>query len=151
MGDAATIAMDPLPPTLLVADADAGAHLMRRALGASAIVWAVTDPKAAFVALDRGVDLLVCGPSFDDSRMFDFLDEVRRQPRFAGLGVACVHLASHPLPSGSDAYRIACEATGVDLFVDWSALRRGRDLRAAEACLAELLVGEARARRDRRR
>ena len=92
----------------------------------------------------------MCGPSFDDSRMFDFLDEVRRQPRFAAVGVACVHVANHPLPSGSEAYRVACEAAGVDLFVDWSALRRDHDLRGAEARLAELLVAEAKTRRARR-
>jgi CheY-like chemotaxis protein len=128
------------PPKLLVADQPAGIALVRRALGGKAIVWGVSDKPSALTALARRVDLIVCGPRFDDSRMFELLREVKADDRFADLPIVCLHSGTVSLPGSTEGFKIACQALGVGTFLDWSELARRVGAEQAERELSTFLL-----------
>ena len=67
---------------VLIAAQPGVAELLQRMLEGSAEIVTAATPARAFELLARpgGIDLIVCTFGFDESRMVDFLQEVRRRP-----------------------------------------------------------------------
>jgi hypothetical protein len=65
------------PRRILIADLPAGVSALRRILAAHATVLGTSSLDEAIAAIGLGVDLIVCGIHFDESRMFDLLRRAR--------------------------------------------------------------------------
>jgi hypothetical protein len=106
-------------------------------------VVAVDSPEQAFdaIAAVGGVALIVCTMGFDESRMVEFLQEVRRRPQTAGtpfLAVRVVRrLLSDELIERLGTVALQC---GAQAFLDLARLDAPAAERALKAKVAKLLA-----------
>lgn len=109
---------------------------LRRAIGRHVgLVPCHTFDEAKARLARGGIDLVVCGLYFDESRMLDLLHHVRGTLPF----VSC-RMLSLEMPTVSlDALRLACENLGA-VFLDLPALRQQHGSASAEAQLAERVL-----------
>jgi hypothetical protein len=110
---------------------------LRRAIGRHVgLVPCHTFDEAKARLARGGIDLVLCGLYFDESRMLDLLHHVRGTLPF----LSC-RLLSLDRPTVSlEALRLACENLGA-VFLDLPALRQQHGAEGAEARLAERVLG----------
>lgn len=127
--------------TLLVADVATGQATLRNVMGdRTGLVGAATLEEAR-EALGRGVDMVVCGIHFDDSRMFDLLRYARADPRFRPVPFICFRdLESELAPALFESLDIACTALGAAAFVDLFTLKKRHGIADADAAFRRILL-----------
>jgi CheY-like chemotaxis protein len=131
----------PALPTVLVADAPAGVATLENVLHGHARIVGTNATAEALSLMKGGVDLVVCGVHFDDSRMFDLLRLAKADPQTRALPFACFRDMQSELSDfllqGLD---IACSALGSDLFVDLLSLKKRHGIEEADAQFRRLLL-----------
>lgn len=104
---------------ILVADVPAGVRTVENVLGMSATVIGTNILDEAVSLLRKGVDLIVCGIHFDDSRMFDLLRLTKADPSTRAIPFLCVRDMDSELTLPIfESLQIACQALGAVEFVD---------------------------------
>ncbi len=110
---------------------------LRRALGRYVgLVPCHTFDEAKVRLAKGGIDLVLCGLYFDNSRMLDLLHHVGGTLPF----VSCRMLSLDRPTVSLEALRLACENLGA-AFLDLPALRQQHGAEGAEAQLAERVLG----------
>ena len=108
-----------MKPKILAAVRPQGAVAVRRALGEYAEVMPVYTYDEALAALANpgGVDLLLCGMFFDETRALDLLRHVRRElPQLPFLACRIGDRAVSPMMA--EAMGIAVQSMGAVAFID---------------------------------
>lgn len=83
-----------------------------------ALVPCITLEAAKAIAYD-GIDLVLCGLHFDESRMFDFLRFMKADPTLKSIPFVCIKAIEGKLePTYNESIRIATQALGADGFFD---------------------------------
>jgi len=104
-------------PTILAAVRPQGGVAVRRELGEYAKVLPVYRYDDALAALREGIDLVLCGMFFDETRALDLLRHVRRElPQLPF--VACRIGDRAVAPVTVDAMGIAVQSMGAVAFID---------------------------------
>ena len=97
-----------------------GAHpAVENVIGTSATVIGMNTLDEAISLLRKGVDLIVCGIHFDDSRMFDLLRLAKADPSIQAVPFLCFRDMDSELTLPIfDSLQIACQALGAVEFID---------------------------------
>jgi len=104
-------------PTILAAVRPQGGVAVRRALGEYAKVLPVYRYDDALAALREGIDLVLCGMFFDETRALDLLRHVRRElPQLPFVASRIGDRAVAPVTV--DAMGIAVQSMGAVAFID---------------------------------
>jgi hypothetical protein len=105
-------------PSILAAVRPQGGVAVRRALGEYAEVTPVYQYDAAVAALRKGgVELVLCGVFFDETRAFDLLRFVRQE--FPGLSFVACRIGDRAVaPVMAEAMGIAAKSMGAAAFID---------------------------------
>jgi CheY-like chemotaxis protein len=112
-------------PRVLLADVKEDFSSIAQILEPDATVVRASTLDEALGAVTTGVDLVLCGIHFDDSRMFDLLRYVKADPTMRGVPFLCFRdRASELAPTLFESLDIACRALGGVGFVDLIGLRR---------------------------
>lgn len=112
-------------PRVLLADVAEDFPTIERILGPDVAVVRAERLDDALGAMTSGLDLVLCGIHFDDSRMFDLLRYAKADPVLRGVPFLCFRdRASELAPTLFEGLDIACRALGGVGFVDLIALRR---------------------------
>lgn len=130
-----------LPKRILAADDQAGFAMLQATLdGAYDWIYARTLHEAV-EQLREGLDMIVCGVHFDESRMFDFLRISKAAPATKSVPFLCYRdLDSDLGPAVLEAMEIAVKALGAVAFVDMFALKEKHGTADADARFRELLL-----------
>lgn len=112
-------------PRILVADLSAGVATIRSVLDSAAdFVHAATIREAAQL-LGNGVEIILCGIHFDESRMFDLLRMVKADVQHCRTPFLCFRdLESDLAPALFESLEISCRALGAERFVDLYTLKK---------------------------
>lgn len=128
-------------PRVLVADLRSGVKTIRAVLGDSAKVSSAQRMDQAIAALEEGVELIVCGIHFDDSRMFDFLRIVKADPRDRSIPFVCFRdLESDLAPALLESLDISSRALGAECFLDLFELKARHGVEAADEEFRQILL-----------
>ena len=110
----------------------------------------VTTLAAALAALaSDSFDLIMIGVYFDESRMFELLNGVRRSNGHALTPVICFRTVAMPDGPGSfsaESVATACQAAGASAFFDLVGTPDGDDGQARISALIEQVLGGRTAR-----
>ena len=91
------------------------------------------------LAEDR-FDLILCGVNFDESRMFELLDDVKANPATKALPFVCIKVFQSILHAGSyDSVKKAGALLGVATFIDLAQWRKEIGREQADAQLRSTL------------
>ena len=105
-------------PRVLVAGTRYAIDVLEGVLGGYFEVQGATSI-AEGLARCAWADIIICNVHFDDSRMFEFLHELRATPQGQRLPVICCRVQPEPLsPNVRRAIEHALEALGIAVFVD---------------------------------
>src|SRR5437868_6976999 len=78
-----------------------------------------TSLEEARSALDKSIDLVLCGLHFDEGRMLDFLRYAKADPSTRPIPFICIKIAEGMLSQAIiQSIEIASRALGADRFVD---------------------------------
>lgn len=103
-------------PRVLVAGTELAISTCERLLDEEAQVIAARSVPEALERLEPTPDLIISSVRFDESRMFDFLQEVRSRCR---APVLCCRIVQKPLsPTMYQSIETAAQALGVKAFFD---------------------------------
>ena len=109
---------------ILVADVAGGVETLRHVVGPAAEIVGAATLDEALAALRDGVDLVICGIHFDQSRMFDLLRLAKADRATRDTPFVCFrHLDSELPQQVFESLQIACVALGAIGFVDLFELR----------------------------
>jgi hypothetical protein len=104
---------------ILVADVPAGVRALENVIGTSATVIGTNSLDEAVFLLRKGVDLIVCGIHFDESRMFDLLRLAKAGPSIQAIPFLCFRDMDSGLTLPIfESLQIACQALEAVEFVD---------------------------------
>jgi CheY-like chemotaxis protein len=105
---------------VLIAAQPVAAALLRDLLSKSwDTVLAHNIPDALAVARGGDIAAIICTIAFDESRMFDFLDAIKRDPRTKGIGFLCCRvLPSVLLDDSMTRLQHSCVYFGATDFID---------------------------------
>jgi hypothetical protein len=104
---------------ILVADVPAGVRTVENVIGTSATVIGTNTLDEAVSLLRKGVDLLVCGIHFDDSRMFDLLRLAKADPSIRAIPFLCFwDMDSELTLPIFESLQIACQTLGAVELID---------------------------------
>lgn len=87
--------------TILIAAVPAAMAAITNALGSMARMMTAHTLDEAMEAALMGVDLIIAGTYFDDSRMFDLLQRLKSNERTRDIPILCVRGASAPETFGA--------------------------------------------------
>jgi hypothetical protein len=120
--------------TILIAAAPAAAAVISNVMGSLARMMTAHTLDEAVQAAAAGVDLIIAGTYFDNSRMFDLLNQLKSNVLTRDIPVLCVRGVSAPAVLGAqtsqpvlasfDVVASACKALGAVDFVDLCARQR---------------------------
>jgi CheY-like chemotaxis protein len=118
--------------------------ILRRGLGHAAILLPALTIEEAFDVAAQGVDIIVCGIHFDDSRMFELLRAVKADPRLSKTPFVCVRLlGSNLAPTLVQSLEISCALLGAAKFIDLYILERMFGRKKAEDELGRMILALA--------
>jgi CheY-like chemotaxis protein len=124
-------------PRVLVAGTELAIATCQRILGEEAQVVAARSVREALERLEPAPDLIICSVRFDESRMFDLLQEVRSRCRAPLL---CCRILNQPLsPAMYQSIETATRAIGVKAFLDMDTEIRRHGEAEAERLLRSLI------------
>ncbi len=105
---------------ILVADLPAGAsRILRLMQDRHELVFAETVERAINAAEQNYFDLTVCGTDFDDSRMFDLLREMKRDPLVRVKPFVCLRQsASELIKDNFSLIQLAATTAGASCYID---------------------------------
>src|SRR3954471_2074614 len=87
--------------------------ILARALGNAATLLPAVTIEEAFNVAAQGVDIIVCGIHFDDSRMFELLRAIKADPGLSKTPFVCVRLVGSNLaPAIVQSLEISCAVLG---------------------------------------
>jgi hypothetical protein len=115
---------------------------VRELLGDELELVAAHSLEAALHRLAQGgIDLVLAGLHFDDSRMPGLVDAVKKDPSTRAVPIVCCRLLPSLLrPAALRATRQVCEALGTEGFIDVLALKRRRGQATAARYLRGILL-----------
>jgi response regulator RpfG family c-di-GMP phosphodiesterase len=133
--------------TILIAAVPAAVAVIANALGSMARMMTANTLEEAFEAAVAGVDLVIAGTYFDNSRMFDLLHKLKSHDLTRNIPVLCVRGVSSPQVLGSQTSQpmfsspyvvsSASKALGAVEFVDLCARHQAIGTDRADAELRE--------------
>ena len=124
-------------PRVLVAGTELAIATFERILGEEAQLVAARSVKEALERLEPAPDLIISNVRFDESRMFDFLQELRERCR---TPVLSCRIVSPPLsPRMYQSIETAAKALGVKAFFDLDTEIRRHGRSEAERRLHSLI------------
>lgn len=124
-------------PRVLVAGTELAISTCERLLDEQAQVIPARSVPEALERLDPAPDLIISSVRFDESRMFDFLQEVRSRCQ---APVLCCRIVSKPLsPAMYQSIETAAKALGVKAFFDLDSEIRAHGAAEAEQRLHRLI------------
>lgn len=128
---------------VLIAGNEEGVRLIAEALGPDFEIVIASLLAEALRSLDAGqFDYVVCTTRFDESRMFDFLEALRRSALRPRPRVVCVHASAPPLAGRiRRIIEVSLEALEVDALFDFSAAVAARGDASARAQLRRAILG----------
>jgi hypothetical protein len=98
----------------------------------------------ALVVATQGVEIIICGIHFDDSRMFELLRAIKADSYLRSIPFICVRLlGSNLAPTLIQSLEISCELLGAASFIDLHILERTYGRQRAEAELARMIFASA--------
>lgn len=117
------IVPDGARPRVLIAGNEQGVRLIAGALGPDFDILIVSLLGEALASLGAGrFDYVVCTTRFDESRMFDFLEALRRSAMQPRPRVVCVHASTPPLAGRiRRIIEVSLQALEVDALFDFTA------------------------------
>jgi hypothetical protein len=123
---------------VLIAAQPVAATLLQAELSESwDTVLAHSIPDAVAIAQGGNVAAIICTVAFDESRMFDFLDACKRDPRTKGIGFLCCRvLPSLLLDQSMRRLQDSCVYFGATDFIDLA----GHQQRLGTAAAATILL-----------
>ena len=128
---------------ILVAGASHTIEAVTEAVGDAGEIVAARSVAEALLSIHGPVDIVVCDVRFDDSRMFDFLLQLKERPPDPACRVVCVRTSGPKLSSNlHKAIAQALEALGVELFVDLHQVALDHGKEAARETLRRVVLGE---------
>ena len=129
---------------ILAATPPNGEPILRRALGDAATLLPAHTLEEALDVIAQGVDIIVCGIHFDESRMFELLRAVKADPRVNKTPFVCVRLiGSNLTPTLIQSLDISCALLGAAKFIDLYALERTFGPEEAEFELGKMIFSLA--------
>lgn len=130
-------------PRILVAGASHTIEAVTDAVGEGGEIVPARSVGEALLCLRDQIDIVVCDVRFDDSRMFDFLQQLKERPPDPPCRVVCVRTFGARLSSNlHKAIAQALEALGVELFVDLHQVALDHGEEAARQTLRRVVLGE---------
>jgi CheY-like chemotaxis protein len=130
---------------VLIAGNEEGVRLIAEALGPDfdiAIASLLAEAMRSLGA--EQFDYVVCTTRFDESRMFEFLEALRRSPIQPRPRVVCVHASAPPLASRiRRIIEVSLEALEVDALFDFPAAADARGEASARRQLRRAILGTA--------
>ena len=100
----------------------------------------VSTIEEAFYVAAQGVDIIVCGIHFDDSRMFELLRAIKADPGLSKTPFVCVRLVGSNLaPAVIQSLEISCALLGAAKFIDLYVLERTFGAETAEIELRRMI------------
>ena len=131
---------------VLIAGTEEGVRLLTDVLAGDLEIVSARSVREAMerLATHGPFHFIVCNVSFDESRMFDFLQALRAAELEPPPRVVCVHAKTTPLsPRTRPAIEAALEALGVHALVDFAELAAARGEAAARELLRETILRSA--------
>jgi CheY-like chemotaxis protein len=99
--------------------------ILRLALGKAATLLPAHTTEEALGIVAQGVDIIICGIHFDDSRMFELLRAVKADPGLGKIPFVCVRLVGSNLtPTLVQSLEMSCALLGAAVFIDLYTLER---------------------------
>lgn len=128
-----------IPSRILVAAGTRGSERMRKLLGSSHQITYVKTTEEALSYIEReNFDLIICGTSFDESRMFDLLREVKKQGNERAKPFICFRQAQSFLGDRTEAaIPTVASALGAACYIDAVQMSDAQLLEALHAYLPE--------------
>ncbi|HET7366666.1 MAG TPA: hypothetical protein VFJ70_24080 [Burkholderiales bacterium] len=124
-------------PRILVAGTELAIAACQRILGEEAQVVAARSVAEALERLEPAPDLIISSVRFDESRMFDFLQQLRER---CSSPVVCCRIVPKPLsPAIYQSIETAAAALGVKAFMDMHTEIRRHGADEAERRLRSLI------------
>jgi CheY-like chemotaxis protein len=129
---------------MLAAIPSDGTEVLRRAMGSAVDLLPAVTMQEALAVARQGVDVIVCGIHFDDSRMFELLRTIKADSDLRRVPFICVRLVGSNLaPTLVQSLEISCELLGAADFIDLYSLERTHGPQQAEAVLSRLILAAA--------
>jgi hypothetical protein len=123
-----------------VADLSPGAATLHEILGDNVNVTSAGTMPEALQILEQGVDLIVCGVHFDESRMFDLLMSVKADLRARVIPFLCYRDLNSALdPTSLRGLHMSCAALGAAGFIDLYELKSQHGIPEADRRFRELI------------
>lgn len=127
---------------VLIAGNEEGVRLIAEALGPGFDIRIASLLREALASLRAGqFEFVVCTTRFDESRMFEFLEALRRSATEPRPRVVCVHTSAPPLAGRiRRIIEVSLEALEVDALFDFAAAAARGDA-SARAQLRRAILG----------
>lgn len=108
------------PKKLLIADVPEAIPILAKALEQSFQILPRTSWTGACSAVHEGIDLVLCGIGFEESKMFDLLDYLRSHEENRTTPFFCIKSIQQKLPSTiNNGLGIALHAKGTAGYIDF--------------------------------
>jgi hypothetical protein len=128
--------------TVLVADVPEGVHTIATVLGNKAKIVPCGELEDAVAQMQGGIDLVVCGVHFAESRMYDLLRIAKADAATREIPFVCFRDIDSALPlSLLEGLEIACSALGAVRFVDLHQLKAQPGVEQADHGFRKILLG----------
>lgn len=128
-------------PRILTADTPQWIEALRQLLEPHAEIVTADRMEPAVEHIRSGVDLIICGIHFAESRMFDLLRLAKADPATRGIPFLCIRYRDLGLtPAVFEGLQIACQALGAVAFVDFYDLKHKYGAAQADAHLQAIVL-----------
>lgn len=126
---------------VLVAGTPDAIATVRVVLGATFNLVCAGSSEEALRAINAPIDLIVCNVRFDESRMFDFLNAVRKRRDLRSVPIVCFRALDHPLTSAvRESIDTALQTFERATFVDLDAVAKRSGISSALLTLREVVL-----------
>jgi hypothetical protein len=124
--------------TLLIADVPEAMPILTNALEQYFHILPRTSWTGACSAVHQGIDLVLCGIGFEESKMFELLEYLRSQPETRSTPFFCIKSIRQKLPSTiNDGIGIALHAKGTAGYIDFEGWQSRFGAKQASTILRE--------------
>jgi len=114
-----SLASDPKPPPIVVADTAEAFALLRDSLQGAYTLFHAPDLAVARKAVDADTPLVICGCHFDEGRLYDLLRHMKSEPATAGVPFLALRALEGKLEDALyESVKIATHALGGNGFID---------------------------------
>lgn len=131
----------PVRKRVLAADTPEGVNTLRNVLGHTLEIVEAGCFEGALKQSSSGIDLIICGIHFDESRMYDLLRLVKANPVTRAIPFICFRDMDSALsPPVLESLQIACNALGAVAFIDLFQLKTIHGLQNADARFRDIVL-----------